>query len=62
MPTRGPTTHTLECIECGALSPDDAALRGWVAYLYTRTDATDPRELAFFCPVCATFVVDEQSV
>jgi ribosomal protein S26 len=62
MATRGPTTHTLECLECGALSPDDPALRGWQAYLYARSDAKVARELAFFCPVCASFVVDEQSV
>ncbi len=43
-------SHTLACIECGAVS---AIGHRWRAYRCDDPDTGEPPELAFYCPICA---------
>lgn len=48
-----PTIHTLECCECGALSPEEPVAVGWRACRCDDPEVEEEPALAFYCPACA---------
>ena len=45
------TAPRLQCLECGAVSDEDA--RGWRAYIGGGFDDDDPLEVGIYCPACS---------
>jgi hypothetical protein len=47
------TERVLHCIECHAVSTDEA--EGWRAYIAYLEEDDEPPEVIVYCPACAAF-------